>query len=335
MGAHIASIWSEDHTVMASLQRRISEPMEGWKSLQFFSFHQELMQWGPFGRKLQMEVVVMILCHFGWTGPWWVLVCSAQICSHLSNEIMDLTRAPGASSCQRVYVQSVKRRGNDGKWSAISKTFMWVLFPGNHFLCLYGWIRDGTAWGLWLSANSAKPEKPWHPTKIKWAISFLVCLQGFCCHRAFVSWEFFSPCISFLSVLLLLFFFTSIKTDYRNKFSWTGNWHRDLHRKILVAAVFAKTWVSGVIPQWASTSMFVYLWKMGHQLKANKQLSDVILCSGKSLSYKWALTSNSAWNHEMCSSHWALSWVCFCVLLLANWLSKPSRTLTTERLDLV
>lgn len=36
-----------------------------------------------------------------------------------------------------------------------------------------GWNRDGTAWGLSLSANLAKPEKPWHPPKIKGGIFLL------------------------------------------------------------------------------------------------------------------------------------------------------------------
>lgn len=85
------------------------------------------------------------------TEPWWDLVCSAwkiSCPSLLSDDVTNLTQAPGALYCQWVYVWNVKRGGNDGKSSAISKTFMWILFPGNHFLCLYrleqGWDCTGT-----------------------------------------------------------------------------------------------------------------------------------------------------------------------------------------------
>lgn len=68
-----------------------------------------------------------------------------------------------------------------------------------------GWNGDGTARGLSLSANLAKPEKPWHPTKIKGGIFFIICLSGFCCHGFFVVWEF--PPSSFSVPSLLYFFF--------------------------------------------------------------------------------------------------------------------------------
>lgn len=102
-----------------------------------------------------------------------MMILDAELCPLPSDEIINLTRAPGAPSCWGVHVWNVERGGNDRKQSTISKTFMWVLFPGNHFLCLYGLEGDGTARGLSLSANLAKPEKPWHPTKIKGGIFFL------------------------------------------------------------------------------------------------------------------------------------------------------------------
>lgn len=104
-----------------------------------------------------------------------------------------------------VHMWNVQRGGNDRKPSTSSTTFMWVLFPGKHFLCLYGLQGAGTARGLWLSAPAAKPDKPWHPTPIKGGFFYYyyyLCLSAFCCHGVFVLWELSSSSFSFLSLLI-------------------------------------------------------------------------------------------------------------------------------------
>lgn len=152
-----------------------------------------------------------------------MMILDAELCPLLSDEIINLTRAPGALSCWGVHVWNVERGGNDRKQSTISTTFMWVLFPGNHFLCLYGLRGDGTARGLWLSANSAKPEKPWHPTKIKGG--------GFFYYPMFI-WILLSRSFCSMGIFLPFFFlsfppyFLSTRTDYSEIDFWMLVWTR-------------------------------------------------------------------------------------------------------------
>lgn len=189
----------------APRQRHGSELVEGRKPFELLSHH---LGMDPIPNKPDMTSAILgdtELC--GGTGT---MILDAELCPLPSDEIINLTRAPGAPSCWGVHVWNVERGGNDRKQSTISKTFMWVLFPGNHFLCLYGLEGDGTARGLSLSANLAKPEKPWHPTKIKGGIFFY--------HPMFI-WILLSWSFCCMGIFLLFFFlafphFFPAQTDY-------------------------------------------------------------------------------------------------------------------------